>query len=171
MSRTKKIGNAFEKMVNRSNVAYKKKGIALIDQIPNPVTITKNNGSNITGFLKRKSTVDYTGVIKGIGSIAFDAKTTNDNRFPLSMIADHQYQYLLNHAEMNGISFILADLRKHDKTFVIPIKELSRKWDIWKETDGKRGTASYSLDELEDRAIEVKNENGILVHYLKPFLK
>ncbi len=54
--------------------------------------------------MKKKSTVDYIGLFKGV-PIAFDAKETKiETRFDLSNIKEHQYHFLENWEKNGGIA-------------------------------------------------------------------
>src|SRR5699024_140817 len=101
-----------------------------------------------------KSTVDYDGFYKGHG-IAFEAKSTKLPRLPLAMIADHQVKYLIAAKEHGAITFLIANMRDIDKTFVLPSKLIFE----YVSNAKKGGRKSLPMDDIKKRGIEVKAGN------------
>lgn len=167
-NRQKVIGNRLEQMIEQSNNIYLRKGIALVQQIPVPITVKRNKGNIIThGYFKEKSTVDFIGLYQGKG-ICFDTKAVvRDKRFPMSNIAAHQVEYMKKYQEHGGISFLLIDIMSEDKIFRVGIDPIVKKWNLWKDNPGKRGYGSFNLEELEKIGTVVKSGRGCIVDYLK----
>src|SRR5690625_4194889 len=119
-SRSEYMGQAFENLLDYTNQVYQNKGMALINKRPTPVKVLRTRGNRVlSGVYDAKSTVDYDGFYRGHG-IAFEAKSTKLPRLPLSMIADHQVKYLRLAKKHGAITFLIANMRNVDKTYVLP---------------------------------------------------
>ena len=70
-------GDALEDLILLTNEFYHQQRLARIDKVPTPVkVISIDDKAMITkAFFEKKSTVDFTGLIQGVG-VAFDAKET-----------------------------------------------------------------------------------------------
>lgn len=116
-------GNDLEKRANRQNILYRKDYRALILKVEVPIIITRK------GLVAKQSTVDYTGILNGGKSIAFDAKETQSKTsFPLSNIKDHQLAYLAFHQKLGGISFFMIHFKKVyvNQVFITPISLIKK---------------------------------------------
>lgn len=83
-------GKELERIINATNLLYRKKKLAVIYNLPLPVQITN------MGPIPISSPTDYIGSISPDGkAIAFDAKETKSTTsFPLKNIHDHQLNFL-----------------------------------------------------------------------------
>lgn len=108
------------------------------------------------GKIIGKSTVDYTGCVRGY-FVAFDAKSTKRPSVPLDTLQDHQLEYLLRVEDCGGKSFVLVRF-PGDVAFAIP----AWAWDLSVQArrSGKpiertgwtgTGKASINAAELPDR--------------------
>ncbi len=116
-------GNELEKRANHQNIKYRKDEMALILKVETPVILTNK------GLIAKKSTVDYTGTVKGGKSIAFDAKETlSKTSFPLANIEDHQLAYLEFQQKLGGIAFFMIHFKAlyPDKVFITPISLIKK---------------------------------------------
>src|SRR5690625_8018006 len=107
-------GKRLEDLIEYSNTIYKQKGQALIDKVPTPWSVSYDRKTKrvYRAFPQKKGTVDFIGISHG-RSIAFDAKNTNiRTSFPLKNVEEHQLNYLINHQDQGGISFIIVTDRK-----------------------------------------------------------
>lgn len=113
-------GKSFEHKIEASNLSYVNRGLALIQRITDPVSIT--GGGKI---IRAKSTIDFLGVING-RSIAIEAKqySSANLTFPLSNISDHQLEYLKMHSKCGGISIVAIHHISSDIVYLIPYKTL-----------------------------------------------
>ena len=112
-------GKKLEDWVNQVNEVYKLKGIALITKIPTEFKFIDNRF-----FPAKKSIVDFLGVYAS-KAIAFDTKSTkNKTSFSLSLIHDHQEEYLNNFMQIGGIAFYLIYFEEHDQLFILMQKDL-----------------------------------------------
>lgn len=157
-----KRGQTFENLINYTNRIYNQQGRAVINKRPTPVKVLKSKGTRITsGFYESKSTVDYDGVYNG-KAVVFEAKSTKEKRLPLSIIPDHQIEYLDRMEKQGAISFLMADMRACDTVFFIQNGLLQK---YVKEAQ-KGGRKSIPLRDLEVYGYEVKSQNGVPLDYL-----
>lgn len=155
-------GKTFESLIDHSNDIYKRKGIALINKRPTPVQILSTKGAMITrAVYSKKSTVDYDGVYKG-RAITFEAKTTKGKSLPLSMVQDHQVDYLDDADDHGAISFIIVNFSDLDKTYILSNEILSN----YRNNAIKGARKSIPIMEFEDNGIEVTSQNGLPLDYL-----
>jgi recombination protein U len=124
-------GKPFEDLISVANEQYKRTGAALVQKIATPVKVirsfdpTTQRSKIVNAFYEAKSTVDFTGVVRGGKSIAFDAKSTmNKQLFNLGMIEDHQYDYLSMHAALGGHSFLLVEFAMSKEIYRLEMSEL-----------------------------------------------
>lgn len=146
-------GMAFEYTLDLCNIMYKSQRIAVINKRPTPVKILEKKGARVTGFLEKNSTVDYDGHVRQRG-IAFEAKSTIEERFSLKNIEEHQIKYLEDcHMIGGAICFLIVEMQAYRRTFLIPFPVLSDFWERAKA--GRRGEQSLTIGELEREAFEV----------------
>lgn len=163
MSKYANRGRVLEDIIEHSNIIYKHKGYALIDKIPTPWTVIRGKGGKINkAFPHAKSTVDFIGLSNGT-SIAFDAKSTNEkNLFPLSNIHEHQIEYLRNHDEQAGVSFLLVHFSKYQETYYLKLDDLNDWWDG--QFKGGRKSIPYSW--FKGKCDRIVSGNGVPLDYL-----
>lgn len=121
------------------------------------------------GFFMRRipSDVDFSGGGKsknGKFSICFDAKESSAKTFPLSNFQKHQIGRLRESAMCGAIAGAMIYLTVFNRVFFVPAAFLTGKETVWLSQPGRRakpGTASISLAEFEDHAVEIKNVNGL----------
>ena len=160
-------GAMLEELISWSNEQYASKGIARVDKIPTPVKILNIVRNKVTGFLERKSTVDYVGIIPGGRMICFDAKETKEeNIFPLSNVHQHQMNYMEQIHNFGGKAFLIVYFSFHNKHFRLDYTVLKYYWDRWKAHPRKRGYASIPYTEFTALRQELKSRNGIALDYL-----
>lgn len=160
-----KRGMVLENSVEQTNNVYRQKGLALIDKVPTPwnVQYNKRTGQVYKAFPQKKGTVDFVGVSHG-RAIAFDAKNTNNTTsFPLKNIEQHQVDYLLNHRDQGGISFIIIAFAKHQEHYFLPINDLHSWW-IMKDRGGRK-SIPYSW--FNFNCAQVRSRNGVILDYLE----
>lgn len=67
-------GSALESLINRTNEQYARRGLALIQKVPTPITpvkIDKEHRHITLAYFEQKSTVDYIGAVQGV-PVCFD---------------------------------------------------------------------------------------------------
>lgn len=147
-------GMTLENDLNLTNDYYKEKEIALIYKKPTPIKVLKVNENKTRikdGFYEKKSTLDYSGIYKE-KYLEFDAKETNSKTsFPLSNIHPHQIEHIKNILKYHGIVFLIIRFNYHNKTFLLPGKNLI---DYLSITDKKSIPFDYFLDNCH--SIEIK---------------
>lgn len=161
-------GNDFEESINYTNDIYRQKGLGVIQKIPTPITpvqIQKETGRISLAYFDSKSTVDYIGIIQGIG-VCFDAKETKAKSLPIRNIHEHQIEFMKQFRGQGGIAFILVYFRTFDRYFYMPIDTLLKFWKRAKQG----GSKSIKLEEFDEN-YEVFCKNGIIVHYIEAVAK
>lgn len=160
---TGKRGMYFEERLNYTNQIYKSRNIALINKRPTPVKVLKSKGTKIlNGFYEAKSTVDYDGVYKG-QPIVFEAKSFKGDRFDLSNIHQHQYDYLKNAEKHGAITFVLIDWAViAGDVFYCPFSMIQH----YIKTSKEGGRKSIPIDDFSYYAYAVKDTDRAPLDYL-----
>jgi len=161
-------GSTLEEMINLTNEAYRRKGLAVIQKVPTPITPVQFDGKSRTitlAYFDQKSTVDYIGAVQGI-PVCFDAKETTLKSLPMQNIHEHQIEFMREFEKQNGIAFLLVHFRHVDEYYYLPLETLSRFWD-----EAKRGGRKSIPYAAFDRALLIRNENGSYIHYLEAISK
>ena len=144
-------GSELEDMINRTIDDYRVKKLALIQKIPTPITPLKQDemGRIKDAYFQKKSTVDYIGLVQEI-PVAFDAKESKTNKFPLSNIHEHQYIFMSEWEEQGGASFLLILFREHFICYYMRFSELKKYWSQKKD---------FYMEDLDTKYfIDVKNK-------------
>lgn len=160
---TGRRGMAFEDHLNYTNRIYQNRNIALINKRPTPVKVLKSSGTRVlSGFYENKSTVDYDGVYKG-HAITFEAKSFKGNRFDLSNIHQHQYDYLKAAEKHGAITFVLIHWSvTAGDVFFCPFSMIHHY--IKAAKDG--GRKSIPIDDFAYYAYRVENTKRAALDYL-----
>ncbi len=158
-------GMAFESMIDFCNRQYEYQKIALINKRPTPVKITSKKLNRVTGLLTKPSTVDYDGHYRQRG-IAFEAKSVADSeRFPLSNLEAHQFDYLARAHYIGGaVSFLLVEYQAARRTFLLPYPQLEQLWRS--QSSAVRGSKSIYIADMERVGFEVKPGRTLPLDYL-----
>lgn len=156
-------GSTLEELINYTNETYREKNLALIQKIPTPIKpiqIDKENRHITLAYFDQKSTVDYIGTVQGI-PVCFDAKECNCDRFSLANIHDHQIEFMKTFEKQGGISFLIIYYTHKNIMFYLPFLQLESFINRAKQG----GRKSFTIDEV-DQEFQIKQEGGVLVHYL-----
>ena len=158
-------GAILEDLITYTSEQYKKNGIAIINKVPTPVTVLKSG----KGFFKGKSTVDYTGTLKGGQFVCFEAKETKQtSSFPLKNIHQHQIEYMRDVEYMGGLAFLIVRFinfkGQGERFFRLNFNDLIERWEYSLANGGKRGAASVPAEAFKT---EIRGECGYALHYLK----
>ena len=113
-------------------------------------------------YFEKDSTVDYIGVVQGV-PVCFDAKECTVDTFSMQNIHEHQYQFMKEFEEQQGISFLILFFTMRNELYYMPFRELKRYVDRIKEGHPK----NFKYEEL-DKQNFIRAKGGILVHYLEP---
>ena len=157
-------GSALEELVNLTNEAYRRKGLAVMQKIPTPITPVQFDSvtRNITlAYFEQKSTIDYIGAVQGI-PVCFDAKETHLKRLPMDNIHEHQIEFMREFERQQGVAFLLVYFRFADEYYCLPFPTLAKWWD-----EGKRGGRKSIPYDAFDKRLQVRNEKGNFIHYLE----
>jgi len=157
-------GSALEEIVNLTNESYRRKGLAVMQKIPTPITPVQFDSvtRNITlAYFEQKSTIDYIGAVQGI-PVCFDAKETHLKRLPMDNIHEHQIEFMREFERQKGIAFLLVYFRFADEYYCLPFPTLAMWWDAGK----KGGRKSIPYDAF-DKRLRIRNEGGSYIHYLE----
>ena len=165
---TSNRGMLFEELINDTNQQYLNRDIAVIYKKPTPIQIvdvsypSRSQAKIQEAYYKESSTTDYNGVYRGY-YVDFDAKQCNSlTSFPLSNVHTHQVRHLERIERHGGIGFLLIYFNKLGKIFLLKAKDLIEFEK--RATDG--GRKSISLEEMEEKCIEIKESFPIRVPYL-----
>lgn len=156
-------GQAFEDLLNFTNVQYEKADIALIHKRSTPIKPLKTQGTRIVSAVyESKSTVDYDGIYRG-RAIYFEAKSTrSDTSFKLDNIAQHQISHLEKAEKLGGICFFLIEFAKTQEVFFVPLATI-RHYMLHAQNGGRK---SIPKDDFEYYAYEVKQTKRAVLDYL-----
>lgn len=141
-------GSALEELINWTNEDYRRKGLALIQKIPVPITpinIDQKNRHITLAYFDQKSTVDYIGAVQGI-PVCFDAKECKTSTFPLANIHEHQVNFMGELEKQQGISFLLISYTELDRYYYMRYEEMLRFWKRGQEG----GRKSFRMEELDE---------------------
>lgn len=153
-------GKWFETAIGSTNAAYKRKGVALVNKIPTPISY---NTRTKKAFYEAKSTVDFVGIIKGGKHIAFDTKEVDIMRLPFDNVSSHQEEYMTNTQKMGGTAFLLVYFKKKNECYML---------DINRYTNYKRASNRKSIpyDWFKDNAVLIRSANGVVFDYMSGVL-
>jgi len=155
-------GSALEEILNYTNEEYRRKGLALIQKIPTPVTpvkMDKEHRQITLAYFEQKSTVDYIGAVQGV-PVCFDAKECAGTTFPLANIHEHQVQFMDAFEKQGGAAFLLIGFTSTGVYYYMRCREMLRFWK--RAEDG--GRRSFQYDELDK--LYFFEANGWSVPYL-----
>ena len=157
-------GMKLESLVERTNIFYKKMGIALVKKVPTP---TRNIGMDRNGMPRlvyaKGEWVDFIGSWKGI-PITFDTKETKTQSFPLANLHDHQFEFMKEWSQFGGKAFLIINFTTYDEYYMLPYEVLKDYWKEAKDNKGKRGTQSISYNAFKYDAVKIDKKIGILYY-------
>lgn len=116
-------GMYIEELIEQSIKYYLANNICFIEKRYIPIKIIKKFGNLIEGKLLSKSYVDYVGLIDG-KYITFESKQTDEEKFMLNQIKEHQLEHLNLISRLNGYGFLILHFYCNDKTFLIPYNKI-----------------------------------------------
>lgn len=118
-------GDVLEELLLMTNNYYKSKRLGRVDQVAVPIKVLEidKRGMITKAFFEKKSTVDFQGIIQGVG-VAFDAKETNLKSLPLKNIHPHQVEFMKDITDQGGLSFLIVHFKFCDEYFLLPYEWL-----------------------------------------------
>ena len=158
-------GSFLEELINMTLEKYHTQKLALIQKVPTPITpmkIDKETRHITLAYFDQKSTVDYIGVVQGV-PVCFDAKECQKDSFPLANIHEHQYRFMADFEEQEGISFLIIYFKDRDVFYYLSFAALKTFW----ERMEAGGPKHFKYEEL-DPAYEISSYSGTFVHFLEP---
>lgn len=145
------IGSLLENIILMANQVYESRGLGVVKK--NNVEVKSHAGRV---FRKGKQTVDFDGYLKGIGFVAFDAKSTESNEWRPPHEQLHQFLFLYRgQREMSrghARFFYILERRQH------PIR-----WYLVEDLELIKRTGKYIFNE-KDR---MPNGPGLLFDYYR----
>lgn len=157
-------GSTLEELLNYTNEYYREKKLALVQKIPTPITplkIDKESSQITLAYFEKDSTVDYIGSVQGI-PVCFDAKECARDTFSLQNIHEHQFNFMQEFEEQQGISFLIIFFTDRNEFYYMRFSELKGFLDRIKEGHAK----NFKYEELDKRYF-LNKKNGALIHYLE----
>jgi recombination protein U len=113
------LGMYAETVVQRSCDYYRMNEIAFIEKRQLPIKIIKKINSNtIIGKLIDKSSVDFFGCFN-TKHLEFEVKETSDKNFSLSMLKQHQFDYLKKLNNNKITCFLIVYFAKYDEFYLL----------------------------------------------------
>lgn len=158
-------GSTLEELINVTNDKYREKKLALVQKIPTPIKpikIDKDTSQITLAYFEKDSTVDYIGVVQGV-PVCFDAKECTTDTFPMQNIHEHQFEFMKEFEEQQGISFLIIFFTTRNEMYYMPFRELR----YYVERIRKGHAKNFKYEEL-DKNNFIQSKNGMLVHYLEP---
>ena len=152
-------GRALEDLVRVANARYRALGLAVVHKVPSAWVPLRGPGGRVAGAkVEEKAAVDFLGHVRlpsGSGwgvPVAFDAKeVSRGDRWSLSRLEPHQYEYLQDCHRTGCAAFVLVAFWEPGRFFALPFPELERRWEAW-----KAGTGPASVRAGEPGLIEVR---------------
>lgn len=146
-------GKAWEAQLEQLHNRYARDRRANVRRGHQEVRYLKNLGERVTagrksirvfeGTYAGEGPPDFSGLVAGGRSVAFDAKDTTKDRFAFSMLPRHQARDLEAEHLLGGIAFIA--LRLQGEAFVLPWAELGPRFWNWFEASERAGKGTASL--------------------------
>ena len=125
----------FETDIQKINSMYLRRGIGVVEKIPNGNKTIRKNG--MAQMVRDGQTgCDFIGHLRGV-PVAFDCKSTkNKTRFPLGdkrvvLFKPHQLDFLKAFDDSGGFGFLLMKMSQQADIFLVPINDfLSMREDL-----------------------------------------
>lgn len=157
-------GRTLELALEQSNGVYRERGIALVHKVPTAwLPIRGSSGKIITAKVDEPACVDFLGVYRG-RAIAFDAKETRKERWPVSAVTGLQLRWLEDWDRAAGVGFLVVQyVLEGDEAYLVPFSRLA----IWyHRACWPRGEKSVHVDEARSSCQRVVSARGVLLDYL-----
>lgn len=143
--KSRRAGEAFERLIDASCEAYRRAGMAIIEKTPEPMAPIKPlPGGRFIAIFRERAQCDYKGVLRGGWSIAFEAKRTDKDRIYQKAVTERQAQCLGDMYRLGANCFVLVSIRMH-RCFRVP-------WLVWEnmaDLYGRKYMTEADLAEFE----------------------
>jgi len=157
-------GRTLELVLEQSNAVYRERGIALVHKVPTAwLPIRGSSGKIITAKVDEPTCVDFLGVYRG-RAIAFDAKETRQQRWPVSAVTGLQLRWLEDWDRAGGTGFLVVQyVLEGDEAYLVTFNQLA----VWyHRACWPRGEKSVHVDEARATCRRVVSARGVLLDYL-----
>lgn len=145
--RSKRNGQNFEKLIERTCEHYRRKGIANINKTPEPLKpLAPLNNGQFRAVYAKKGQPDFLGTIVGGKSIIMEAKHTNGTNIRFDRISLHQERELEGTHRLGGIAVVLISFSMKNFYSVPWVNWKDMKYTIGKKSVNKKDLADYKLD-------------------------
>ena len=128
-SATRAAGRMFEEMILRACEAYKEKGIAVINKVPEARRVVGRTGGRTSMMIcvnDKKADPDFEGSVAPNGRcIIFDAKHTAKDRILSQALSDHQVEIREKHFVCGSDCYVCVSFN-FERFFMIPYGEIGR---------------------------------------------
>lgn len=153
-------GDVLEELLLMTNDYYKQKKLGRVDKVSVPIKVIEidTKGMITKAFFEKKSTVDFQGIIQGVG-VAFDAKETNLKSLPLKNVHEHQIEFMKDINEQGGLAFLIVHFKFCDEYFLLPYEWLNHY-----VSEEKRQSIPYK--EMP-KAFQIERPQGGILNYLQ----
>lgn len=150
-------GDALEELIHDTNDYYRRQHLGRVDKISTPIKVVEIDHNKVItrAFFEKKSTVDFMGIIQGVG-VAFDVKETNLKCLPLSNIHEHQIEFMRDINTQNGLAFIIIHFKFCDEYYLLPYEDLK----LYYDQQDQRKSIPYKAMKTQFRL--TISQNGIL---------
>lgn len=147
--RAQRSGAAWQRVLEHWHRAYRRDRRAVVVPTNQPVRLIRELGKGkFEGVWSGKGPVDYVGTLAGGRALAFDAKSTEGERWALSDLAEHQAKQLEATHIAGGAAFVV--LLMQGRAWVLPWSELGPVYWRWAEGDAARGEASLTAEDCDE---------------------
>lgn len=152
-------GSALEDLILLTNEYYAKQKLGRVDKVSVPIKVIDmdKQGMITKAYFEKKSTVDFHGVIQGVG-VAFDAKETALKSLPLKNIHSHQVEFMQDITEQKGLAFLIVHFKFCDEYYIITYEMLSHYMKLGDQ--GHRMSIPYKAMDPELKIL--RDRSGIL---------
>lgn len=155
-------GKQLEQLIDRTNDAYRKNGIADIRKVPTPFKPLRLKGGLVTGHFMKPDWVDYVGVYNG-KAICLEAKQTKGKSLPLANIHQQQLDFMESWYKNGSEVFLIVSFTDYDKYYLLPFFNLKEA--VNRQLEG--GRKSISLNEMQSWAYEIQLASEYKLNYLE----
>lgn len=149
-ARSKRNGQTFENLIERSCIRYRTKGIADIKKTPEPmkpVGVINARRGWFKAVYEKKGQPDFTGTIKGGRSVLIEAKHSSVKRIEFERILPQQREDLENCTRLGGLALVVISFNLKDFYCI--------EWIDWIELKEKTGKKSLNDKDLAPYKVEL----------------
>lgn len=158
-------GMRSENLIERINMQYEMKGIAVIRKMPTPVKVLRTSGVKILEAVYEKGYLtDYMGAINDGTSVVFDMKECEQTSFSLENVKPHQYNILKAQHKMGAHAFLVVYMKKVDKYYRVPFEVLETAWK--RRAAGGRKSIEQEIFDNECVHVKFNEQTTVLIDYL-----